>query len=91
VTYFAKVEKKLKGTGYQEETPWSSTSDLRTVVDFKRVQEGTVIVELIDDDTKLTVWRGVATGKAPPPDEVGPAIDSTVRKILAEYPPSKPN
>jgi Domain of unknown function (DUF4136) len=87
VTYFAKVEKKLKGTGYQEETPWSASSDLRTVVDFKRVQEGTVIIELLDDDTKLTLWRGVATGKAPPPDEVGPVIDSTVKKILADYPP----
>jgi hypothetical protein len=90
VTYFAKVEKKLKGTGYQEESQWSS-SDLRTSVDFKRVQEGTVIVELLDARTKLTLWRGVATGKAPPPDEVGPVIDSTVRKILAGYPPAKTN
>jgi hypothetical protein len=30
----------------------------------------------------------VATGKAPPPDEVGPVIDSTIKKILAEYPPA---
>ena len=90
VTYIAKVEKKLKGQGYQEDSPWSPTSDLRTVVDFKRVQEGTIVVELLDDDTKLTLWRGVATGRAPAPDEVGPVIDSTIRKVLADYPP-KPN
>jgi hypothetical protein len=90
VTYFAKVEKKLKGQGYQEDSPWSPTSDLRTVVDFKRVQEGTIIVELLDDDTKLILWRGVATGRAPTPDEVGPVIDSTITKVLADYPP-KPN
>jgi hypothetical protein len=89
VTYFAKVEKKLKGTGYQQDSPWQATSDLRTVVDFKRVQEGTVIIELLDGDTKLSRGRGVATGPAPPPDEVGPMIDTTVRKILADYPPTK--
>lgn len=87
VTYYAKVEKKLKGTGYQEDSPWQPTSDLRTVVDFKRVQEGTVIIELLDADTKLTLWRGVATGPAPSPDEVGPVIDSTIKKVLADYPP----
>jgi hypothetical protein len=91
VTYFAKVEKKLKGTGYQVDSPWQATSDLRTVVDFKRVQEGTVIIELLDEGTKLTLWRGVAVGPAPSPDEVGPVIDSTVKKILAEYPPAKGN
>lgn len=91
VSYFAKVEKKLKGTGYQSDSPWQSTSDLRTSVDFRRVQEGTVIIELIDEGTKLTLWRGVAVGPAPSPDEVGPAIDATVRKILAEYPPGKGN
>jgi hypothetical protein len=91
VTYFAKVEKKLKGTGYQADSNWSGTSDLRTVVDFKRVQEGTVIIELLDEDTKLTLWRGVAVGRVPPPDEVGPVIDSTVKKILAEFPPTKAN
>ncbi len=90
VTYFAKVEKKLRGQGHQEDSPWQPSPDVRTVVDFKRVQEGTIIVELLDDDTKLTLWRGVATGKAPSPDEVGPAIDSTIKKVLADYPP-KPN
>jgi hypothetical protein len=91
VTYLAKVEKKLKGTGYQVDSPWQSTSDLRTVVDFKRVQEGTVIIELLDEATKLTLWRGVAVGPPPTPDEVGPAIDATVKKILNEYPPRKGN
>jgi hypothetical protein len=91
VTYLAKVEKKLKGTGYQVDSPWQATSDLRTVVDFKRVQEGTVIIEMLDEATKLTLWRGVAVGPAPTPDEVGPVIDATVRKILAEYPPKKGN
>jgi hypothetical protein len=87
VTYLAKIEKKIKGQGRQADSPWSPTPDVRTVVDFKRVEEGTLIVELIDAETKLTVWRGVATQPAPSPDEVGPVIDSTVARLLAEYPP----
>jgi len=87
VTYLAKIEKKLKGQGYQTSSPWQSSSDLRTVVDFKRVSEGTLIVELIDDDTRLTLWRGVVTQPAPPPDEVGPVIDAAVKKVLKDYPP----
>jgi len=87
VTYLAKIEKKLKGQGYQTSSPWQASSDLRTVVDFKKVSEGTLIVELIDNATKLTVWRGVATQPAPPPDEVGPVIDTAVKKVLTAYPP----
>ena len=87
VTYLAKIEKKIKGQGRQVDSPWSPTPDLRTVVDFKKVEEGTLIVELIDADTKLTVWRGVATQPVPSPDEVGPVIDTTVTKLLADYPP----
>lgn len=87
VAYLAKIEKKIKGQSYQTESPWRATPDLRTVVDFKRVEEGTLIVELIDAGTKLTVWRGVATQPVPPPDEVGPVIDRTVTELLAEYPP----
>jgi hypothetical protein len=87
VSYIAKIEKKIKGQGRQVESPYSATPDLRTVVDFKKVEEGTLIVELIDAETKLTVWRGVATQPVPSPDEVGPVIDRTVTKLLAEYPP----
>jgi hypothetical protein len=87
VSYLAKIEKKIRGQGYQTDSPWSATPDLRTVVDFRRVEEGTLIVELIDAETKLTVWRGVATQPAPSPDEVGPVIDATVTKLLADFPP----
>jgi hypothetical protein len=82
ITRAVERELELKGLKKSMESP-----DLRTVVDFKKVSEGTLIVDLIDDDTRLTLWRGVVTQPAPPPDEVGPVIDAAVKKVLKDYPP----
>jgi len=86
VRYYAKVEKKVRGKGSQRSSLTEPTN-LRTTVDFKRVEEGTLIVELFDNESRLTLWRGVASGMAPRPDEVQEAIDDAVQRLFAKYPP----
>jgi len=86
VRYYAKVEKKVRGKGGQQSSLFDTTN-LRTTVDFKRVDEGTLIVELYDNESRLTLWRGVATALAPRPDEVQEAINDAVKQLFTKYPP----
>lgn len=86
VRYFAKIEKKLRGKGSQTQT-FADPSNLRTTVDFKRVDEGTILVELYDDETRLTLWRGTVSAQTPRPDEVQEVIDKSVKSLFADFPP----
>jgi len=86
VRYYAKIAKKLKSSSRQESSAWQP-NDLRTMVDVSRVEQGTLIVELSDGESKEVVWRGTAVQVAPRPDEVAQAIDNTVKKIFMGYPP----
>jgi len=87
VRYYAKVEKKVRGRGTKGSS-LAEPTNLRTTVDFKRVEEGTLIVELFDNESRLTLWRGVASGMAPRPDEVQEVIDDAVQRLFAKYPPN---
>jgi hypothetical protein len=58
-------------------------------VDFKRVEEGTILVELYDNETRLTLWRASVSAVAPKPDEVPEAIDAGVKALFAQFPPKK--
>ena len=84
--YYSKIEKKLKSSSRQESGAWQP-NDLRTMVDVSRVDQGTLILELSDGETKSVVWRGTAVGVAPRPDLVAEVIDASVKKIVAAYPP----
>jgi Domain of unknown function (DUF4136) len=86
VRYYAKIEKKLRASGRQRH-PVGEPTNLRTTVDFARVEEGTILVELYDDETRLTLWRGTVTATAPRPDEVQEAIDDAVKRLFADFPP----
>jgi hypothetical protein len=86
VRYYGKIEKKLKSSSRQESGAWQ-TNDLRTMVDISRVDQGTLILELSDGESRAVVWRGTAVGVAPRADLVAEAIDSSVKKIVAPYPP----
>jgi uncharacterized protein DUF4136 len=85
VRYVGKIEKKVRGSSYS--TGYWQPNDLRTMVDIKRVQEGTLIVELYDGSTKLLVWRSVATDTPASPDMLGQQIQDLVKKSFAEFPP----
>ena len=86
VRYVGKVEAKLRGSSYSTGSNWQPT-DLRTMVDIKKVKEGTLIVELYDQATRLLVWRSVATGPPGSPDQIEPQIQAFVKKSFADFPP----
>jgi len=53
-------------------------------------QEGTLIVDFIDADTKELVWRGTAQkvlGDAGSPERAQAEVDKIMAKMLALYPP----
>jgi hypothetical protein len=86
VHYYAKVEAKLKSQAGQERGTWAP-NDLRTTVDFSRVKQGTLMVELIDGKSRDVVWRGVIVAAAPRPDLQEEAIFKAVKRLFADYPP----
>lgn len=86
VRYYAKIEKKLRGKGGQRQS-YADPTNLRTTVDFKRVEEGTILVELYDEETRLTLWRGTVSAETPRPDEVQEGIDKAVKSLFVDFPP----
>jgi Domain of unknown function (DUF4136) len=86
IHYFGYIEKKLKGTSHQEET-YRPTADVKTVVDFSRVKEGTLILELFARTTGRLLWRGVATEPVAPADETEAQISRMVKALVQRYPP----
>jgi hypothetical protein len=86
--YFGRIEKKLKGTSRQADA-YSPTADVKTIVDFSRVKEGTLILELIDRKSDQVVWRGVATETVAPPDETEAQINRMVKALVQRYPPKR--
>jgi len=88
VRYHGKVEQKLRGSSYSTGSN-GQPNDLRTMVDIKRVKEGTLIVELYDQVTRLLVWRSVASDPPASPDQIEPQIQAFVKKSFADFPPGK--
>jgi hypothetical protein len=89
VRYFVKVEKRTKGTGRSEESTWQP-SDRRTVVDFSRVEELKLILELYTPAGLEPVWSGTATETLAPAGRQDQQIEDTVAKLLAQYPHKQP-
>jgi len=61
-------------------------------IDVYQYTEGTLIVDLIDAQTKELVWRGAATAtldENPSPEKADARIQQAVEGILANYPPHK--
>jgi len=90
VRFYASLEKHLRGTGRQSETPYT-TGDLRTSVDIEKMSEGTLVIELYRGDTDSRVWRGTSTKVFRSGAMNEELIRSTVSLILRSYPPSPPS
>jgi hypothetical protein len=61
-------------------------------IDVYQYTEGTLIIDMIDANTKELVWRGSATGTVDPgasPEKTDAKIDKAVRGILESYPPKQ--
>ena len=57
------------------------------------VEEGTLVIDLIDASNNSMVWQGVGSQRlssgAPDPEQAREKIQMTVNEILANYPPGK--
>ena len=61
-------------------------------IDVRRYREGTLIIDLVDPDTKALIWRGWGVSdlhRSTDPQQEQEQIERAVRKILARYPPYK--
>jgi hypothetical protein len=84
--YYTRLDKKVRGTPSQSSSVWAPSSP-RFVVNFDKVQVGTLVLELWDGRKKDVVWQAKVSDVAPRPDQVEAAIDKAVTRILAVYPP----
>ena len=87
VSYSASTKKKVKGESYAQNSTYRGPSDVRTMVDFKRVEEQTIVVELRDGKTREPVFTGTWREPLQRADDVALQLVGAVKKILAEYPP----
>ena len=86
VRFYASVDTKVRGTGRQESNAWNG--DLRTSVDFSKMAEGTLIIELYGAADEKRLWRGTTVRAFRPGSLTESDIRSAVALILAKYPPS---
>ena len=61
-------------------------------IDVHEYEEGNLVLDFVDTDTKELIWRGTATDALDAdatPDERRKQIQEAVAKILAKYPPPR--
>jgi hypothetical protein len=86
VRYFAKVEKRTRGTGRSEDSTWQP-AERRTVVDFSRVEELKLILELYTPTGLEPVWSATVLDPLAPAARQDQQIEQLVAKQVARYPP----
>lgn len=59
----------------------------------RTVEEGTLVIDIIDNKSNAMVWRGIASRKLSnrtlSPEQAKASVDEVVKEILANYPPQK--
>jgi uncharacterized protein YceK len=62
-------------------------------VDVYQYTEGTLVIDVIDAETKNMVWRGIGQGVVDQtqrtPEQMQERIDGVVNKVMASFPPVK--
>jgi hypothetical protein len=86
VRYFAKLEKHTRGTGRSEDSTWQP-AERRTVIDFARVEELKLILELYMPAGLEPVWSATATEALAPAARQDQQLEQLITKQLAAYPP----
>ncbi len=91
VRYYAKKREGLKGTPSQGETTLpGGAGQLTTSVDFHKVVEGTLLVELQRAADEKAVWRAAVEYRSLDKQRIDAETASAVRLLIAKYPPPKP-
>jgi hypothetical protein len=93
VTYHLGVESKLdvntinSGYGYGRYGRYGGISTTTTVHEY---QEGTLLIDVIDPETKQLVWRGSGQARLrdySTPEQREQRVKEAVKEILADFPP----
>jgi len=79
------VKEKIDVTHYSYGHWLPSHKSVRTEV--RRYKEGTLVLDIVDRQSKQLVWRGWATGLTRQTGLTQDEINETIHKILREYPP----
>jgi uncharacterized protein DUF4136 len=91
VRYYAKKQESLKGTPNQEQTTLpGGAGQLTTGVDFQKVLEGTLLIELQRSRDNGPVWRAATEYKSIDKQKIDAETASAVRLLLSRYPPPPP-
>ena len=91
VRYYAKKQEGLKGTSSQGQTTLpGGAGQLTTTVDFQKVLDGTLLVELQRGKDGVAVWRAATDYKSIDKQHIDAETASAVRLLIAKYPPPKP-
>jgi hypothetical protein len=91
VRYYAKADKSLRGTPSQGESYLpGGTGSLTTSVDFSKVLEASLLIELQRATDAKTIWRAASEYRTIDDKHVDAETASAVRRLLARYPPPRP-
>jgi hypothetical protein len=91
VWYYAKGRSGLKGTPTQGESYLpGGPGQLTTGVDFQKVTEGTLILDLQRAADGKSVWRAGTDYVTLDKKRIDPETASAVRLLISKYPPPKP-
>jgi hypothetical protein len=91
VRYYAKARQSYKGTPSQDQSYLSGApGQLTTSVDFSKVVEGTLLLEMQRASDEKAVWRaGIVLGTIDK-KRVDAETARAVRMLTVKYPPPKP-
>lgn len=84
--YQARLEKKVRGTSSQSRSDWQPSSS-RVIVNFDKVEIGTLMLELWDAKRKDVVWHAKTVEPMLSPDRIESQIGNAVKRMLDAYPP----
>ena len=88
VRYYAKKQESLKGTPNQEQTTLpGGAGQLTTGVDFQKVIDGTLLIELQRSRDNGPVWRAATEYKSVDKARIDAETASAVRLLISKYPP----
>jgi hypothetical protein len=90
VRYYGKADKSLRGTPSKGESGLpGGTSSLRTSVDFHKVMDATLLLELQRSTDGKTIWRAASEYRSIDAKHLDAETASAVRRLLAKYPPPR--
>lgn len=90
VRYYAKGREGLKGTPSQGQSYLpGGAGQLTTAVDFRKVLEGTLILELQRSSDEKAVWRAGSSYGSIDKKRIDAETAAAVRLLLSKYPPPR--